>query len=290
MSRIGLVTNFLSRGLLADTQIVKQAAPEHDYVDLQWDKPSDIKTDLNIHFEVIGTRLIANAKQNWLIPNLEFLSNEILSIVRLSAIDKTLAKTRDAQVLLSSQGIPSLEYIGFASQDYYNPAIEKKECFLHLAGKSQHRNTQAILDAWKTYQLPYKLIVVSVYFEENIPNVTFLKEVDDAEMIRLMNSCKYHLLPSEYEGWGHALHQAMLVGAQILTQDGPSTKGLGQFLVPTISSKAMGQIRLQRCDPSDVAQMVEVMVRNPMPSLRDKVLQSNKEFKENMACLLSKLA
>jgi glycosyltransferase involved in cell wall biosynthesis len=285
--RIGLSTNLISRGLLKDTKIFQEAAgPEHEYILFQDFEKSDIRVDLMVYFETINTKILANAPFKYLVPNMEFMNEEQLDVVRGTCIDKVLCKTSDAYSLLSENvGKDKTVYVGFCSADMYEPKVKKKNVFLHVAGKSQHRNTQAVLDAWREHKINYPLIVISQYFKEDIPNVTFMKDVKEEDLIHLMNECKYHILPSEYEGFGHALHEAQLVGAQILCKEMEERNG--QFLVPGVSGKRQGQTTLQLVSSNDLAQMVEIMIKHPMPSLRKKCLKEGKEFKERLCALLS---
>jgi glycosyltransferase involved in cell wall biosynthesis len=45
--------------------------------------------------------------------------------------------------------------------------------------------------------------------------------VDDAELKRLQNRCAFHVCPSEAEGWGYYLVEALSVGAATITVDAP---------------------------------------------------------------------
>src|SRR6185295_13835563 len=54
------------------------------------------------------------------------------------------------------------------------------------------------------------------------PNIRHLIDyLDDAQLKRLQNAHRFHLCPSETEGFGHYLVEAMGIGAVTLTLDAP---------------------------------------------------------------------
>jgi len=284
--RIALITNFKSRGLALDADILASCAGAHEIRRWQWTEPQDEKVDLAIHLEVIGARLLVNAKQNWFVPNLEFLTDAFLAIACGRCFDQILAKTSVCYELLSKLAPEKTVFTGFDTNDYLNQSIPRIRAFLHIAGNSQLRNTQAVLDAWRIHKIQIPLLVISKWFKEDIPFVSFRAEVKDEELPYLLNRYKYHILPSEVEGWGHVLHQSMLVGAQILTTDEEPMRSCGQFLLPAVGKRPLCQSSLCSVSADDVAEMVEYMTKHPMPSLRPRALEEANKFKEIMKELL----
>jgi glycosyltransferase involved in cell wall biosynthesis len=72
--------------------------------------------------------------------------------------------------------------------------------------------------------------------------VTWVGRPDDAAHRREQNRHTWHLCPSQYEGWGHSVHEALSCGAAVVTHDGaPLSEVHAAVRVP---SKPAGMLRL----------------------------------------------
>jgi hypothetical protein len=68
-----------------------------------------------------------------------------------------------------------------------------------------------------------------------------------------MSSCQFHLLPSAYEGFGHALHEAFGVKAVVITTDAsPMNEVPAPILVASTSQKPYNFGMLKLVTPEDV--------------------------------------
>lgn len=188
--------------------------------------------DVNIFLEVIPSAMFCKAKKQVLIPNQEWFApwdNDAI----MPKIDKILCKTQDAvRIFSENYGAARVQYIGFESKDLYDPSIERKKKFLHIAGQSRYKNSQAVSYCFGKFfddsdlDIRKELVFIGAYEEEAFfardhKNVTYIKRATDEEIRVLSNECLYHLVPSGAEGWGHVIHQALGVGAVLITTDYP---------------------------------------------------------------------
>ncbi len=228
-------------GLQRDYELLRAEleAQGHFVRPIMWNRIEDrASADVNIFLEVVKHDLIPYAHQNWFIPNPEWFQPNLYStVVRFTGI---LAKTRDCENIcrtLYSSGGPRIFYSSWLSPDLLDESVPREPNFLHVAGNSQTKNTPAVFDAWRTGCIPGHLTVLSRWYPSpGLPNCTVLNRVTDEEHKRLVNSCKFHLCPSQYEGFGHSLNEALAVGAVVITLDAPPMNEFGiipQLMVPS---------------------------------------------------------
>lgn len=176
--------------------------------------------DINIFIETVVPALFQLASVNWLIPNPEWFDPNWVQYA--NRFHKILCKTQDGMRIFRQIGMLP-EFIGWESRDFYDPSIPRERKFIHVAGNSAYKNTLAIMYAWSSGKMQVPVTIISEVHAHSmpIPNVQFLKRVSDHDLINLLNSHIFHLCPSHYEGWGHALHESLGVGAVVLTTDKP---------------------------------------------------------------------
>jgi len=231
-------------------------------------RPPASPVDLNVFLETVRPDLFSLAPRNWLIPNPEWFSHDLQAL--LPRFDRVLCKTSHAvsqfQALTSAA-----HYLGFESEDRYDPSVARTEAVLHVAGGSILRGTEAILEAWTRFALPYPLTVVGTAVTvRGCPNVTFLDRVSDVEIRRLQNASQVHLYPSETEGWGHALHEGLGVGALVLTTGVPPMEEFGAALhLPAQANGARCLSTLSRVEPEAITQAVHQAMRLSQAEVRE---------------------
>jgi glycosyltransferase involved in cell wall biosynthesis len=218
------------------------------------------RADVNIFLETMASAIFPIAKQQWLIPNQEWWAPWDHE-ADMRRVDRILCKTQDAVKIFSDlYGATRVQHIGFESQDLYDPTIERKKIFLHVAGQSRYKNSQAVAYAFaKCFDDPSdpsinrQLVFVGAYPEEvqfarDHKNVRYIQHASAAELKHLMNECLFHIMPSGAEGWGHALHEGFGCGAVVITTDFPPMNEFAgadkELLVPY--QRAIPELAAQR--------------------------------------------
>lgn len=188
--------------------------------------------DVNIHLEDISPEHLPLSKRNILVPNQEWFRDH--SSAQLPKIQEVWAKTRLAEQIFSSL-CTSVRMLGWCGCDHriHDPKVAQTLTALHIAGASQWKGTEAVLDVWGKHP-DWPLLTIlrknSGYdgrplnwpLHPDRPNIKIISEhmAEDA-LIRLQNECAIHLCPSEAEGFGHILLESMSIGATIITTDAP---------------------------------------------------------------------
>ena len=184
--------------------------------------------DVNLFVETIAPEFISLARVNCLIPNPEWFRDE--NRPYLGQMDWVLCKTRSA-VEAFSELTPRTRYVGFASVDRRAPQAGSGELvFLHAAGASPWKGTSAVVEVWRRHPEWPRLLVFrspAFYGGEQVEelagasNIELVnRRLDDGEWKRYQNACPVHLCPSEAEGFGHLIGEAMSCGAVVITTDG----------------------------------------------------------------------
>jgi len=221
---VNLITNWTAKkGLMRDATLVAALlhAWGHATRAIQFTEVKQrADADLNVFLETVVPPCFAWAPRNWWIPNPEWASPE--SLTHLPAFELVWCKTREAHRLFGPLS-EAARYVGFESEDRYDPTIERTHEVLHVAGNNILKGTESVVEAWAQNHgtLPPLTIVGDVLAPRAISGVTFLRDLPDEELRRLQNRCWIHLCPSEAEGWGHTIHEGLSVGARVIVTDAP---------------------------------------------------------------------
>lgn len=202
------------------------------------------RVDMQIFLERVYPRFLPLASCNLLIPNPEWFQPRWRQY--LPRFDAVLCKTRHGADVFAALGCTVRE-IGFTSDDVFDPSVERVRQFFHLAGRSSAKGTDAVLDAWARHPEWPQLIVVqnpkTATRRVELANVSHrLEYIDGPALRRLQNGSLFHLCPSEMEGFGHYLNEALSVGAIVLATDGAPmnelvTQDCGVLLTPAHSRR-----------------------------------------------------
>jgi len=191
----------------------------------RWPAP---RFDVNVFLERCIPAWFPLARRNVLIPNPEWFPPEQAAL--LPQLDQILCKTLDAQAIFNGLGAPT-RWIGFTAQDRFGDDLAARGPLrvLHLAGRSEHKGTSRVLEAWRRHPEWPPLTVVrrplnsdAVLDLPALPNVRYLTErLSDEEIGDLQRTHAVYLLPSEVEGYGQSLVEGLSAGAVVVTTDAP---------------------------------------------------------------------
>jgi len=230
--------------------------------------------DVTIFMEITNPQFYS--KENWLFPNSEWWFKSFDGT--LARMDKILCKTQDClrawQAKKDRNGKPlgdKCTFTGFLSRDLRTLVPERREAFLHAAGKSSTKNTEAVLAAWDQYKIEDQLTVITTNARllvqgRSIPNVKMMNRVEDETQFReLMNSHIFHLMPSKYEGFGHVIHEALGCGGIVITTGAPPMNEFhgidSRFLIPPMSSVPRGlgvDVLMHNVSPKGIKDAVDM--------------------------------
>ncbi|MFI4969826.1 MAG: glycosyltransferase [Lysobacterales bacterium] len=203
----------------------KLARPLKVYVQTKWHvlrHGSRVpRFDLNIMLEHVWPEYLGWARHTAFIPNPEWCQASDIALLDRVAI--VLAKTRETVRIFAARGCRA-EFIGFTSADRLDRGVARTRAFFHLAGRSQNKGTEALLALWRTHpQWPALTVVQSPRTAQpgapaaNIRHI--IDYLSDGDLKRLQNEHRFHLCPSETEGFGHYIVEAMSIGALAVTVD-----------------------------------------------------------------------
>jgi hypothetical protein len=294
--RFNLVSNITNGvGLSQDYAMLRAAleARGHRVEGILYNQPpaGAPQADINIFLELATPQHFVLAREQWLVPNPEWF----FGIELLPRFSRVLTKTQDGQQIFKRLARPAVTtFVGWRSRDLYQPELPRQRKFLHLAGKSQFKNTEAVLECWRRYQPAAELVLVGQHYRAQTPGVTCFHRLPDAQLAALMNECQFHLLPAAYEGWGHALHEALGVGAVLITSNAPPmNESPAALLVPTCARRTYNYGVLHKVTPQAVHDAVvralampDDVVAQHRASARAAFLREGEDFERNLDSVL----
>ena len=299
--KINVFSSQNGKGLETSRQILKNELSELGHIIYERElneKRSETcpQVDLNIFFEVINQEWLECATSNWFIPNPECYD---LDLTLLDQMDLFLCRTHEVERIFHSMNKRTY-YIGFSSHDCLSTLIKKdyRHCF-HVAGGSPLKGTQAILNAWREKDYLTNLTILIHYFlpHSTQANVQWIMgRISLSELRLLQNTCGIHLCPSETEGFGHYLMEAMSTGAVVITTDGPPMNEFivdKRCLVPYVDTAPCNLATRYFVDPEELAKRVEDLMVLPAEELKEigdrnrrNYLKKTKEFHQNLKQLI----
>lgn len=298
---INLFSEQNGKGLEASRQVLKNDLVELGHTVYERDSSEGKckncpQADLNIFFQIINPAWIDSAAVNWFIPNPEWYNQDRKL---LNSIDLILCRTREVERIFNDLSKRTY-YIGFTSRDCLNTSFEKDytQC-LHVAGGSRHKGTKAIVKAWsgRPYLNNLTLVIHYPLKHKVQSNLQWIGErLPVADLRIFQNCCGIHLCPSETEGFGHYLMEAMSTGAVVVTTDGPPMNEYiddKRCLVPYSSTMPCRLATRYFVDPEQLALRMEELMSLPIDELkkigernRARYLKRTGEFHLNIKQLM----
>lgn len=179
--------------------------------------------DINLMLERVRPEYLATAHRNVLIPHPEWFDER--DRAWLPRLDRAFVLTHHAKPIFEALGLRT-DYTGFTSEDRLDATVPRERAFFHLAGRSSNKGTDTLLATWRKHPEWPRLTVLQsprvARAAVQAANIDHRVDyIPDAELKRIQNAHRFHLCPSETEGFGHYLVEAMGVGAVTVTLDAP---------------------------------------------------------------------
>jgi len=127
----------------------------------------------------------------------------------------------------------------------------------------------------------------------HVPRVTVRRQVSESELITLANQHLFHLCPSQYEGFGHSLHEAMSVGAVVITRTGPPMDEFGilpELLVPSWVSARLRLADMRTVSAASIVKTVQYAAQLSQEKIRAVSQQMRQTFETNRASFQQRLS
>ncbi|WHZ20309.1 MAG: Glycosyltransferase [Rhodanobacteraceae bacterium] len=178
---------------------------------------------VNLMLERVRPEYLATAHRNVLMPHPEWFDER--DRAWLPRLDRAFVLTHHAAPIFEALGLRT-DYTGFTSEDRRDQSVPRERAFFHLAGRSSNKGTDTLLATWQRHpEWPRLTVLQSPRVARAVvqaPNIAHhVDYIPDAELKRIQNAHRFHLCPSETEGFGHYLVEAMGVGAVVVTLDAP---------------------------------------------------------------------
>ena len=252
--------------------------------------------DINFFLEVPNPLLFHFAKTNILIPNQEWFYTHWTEY--LDNIDYIWCKTEYAQQLFSSITEPQkVVHIGWTTIDKFCSELDKKNECIHIAGSSCYKGTSRLLEYWSpdlpqlTIYYNSKTLKLSQKQQDNIHYID--KYLPDNEIKKVINQYRFHICPSECEGFGHYIMDALCCKNIVITTKSPPMNTLveNQFCLNIKETKEIQDIIDKRnlFDPSDLLVKIKSLVNLKKETLteigdknRNRYISQNKVFRNHL--------
>lgn len=295
--KINLITYNNQYGLTNDLKLLGRLLKKHfkDRVEIKiidfyhYRAP---QADINIFLETVSKILFKYALVNVLIPNQEWFYKNWLPY--LEEIDYVYVKTDYAKNIFStlmSSRKENVKFIGWRSLDRNKTGVKVKtdyKQFLHVCGRSKHKQTQQMVDYWDE-SYPKLTIIYSPkdvdLVRRDISNIEYLTErLSDDDLDDIMNKTGIHLCCSETEGYGHYIHEAKSCGAVVISTNAPPMMDFINdetgYKVKTCAKKNLQKQLGSKyiLDKDDFKRVIEEIIQTDLKVLKKKGENARESF------------
>lgn len=282
--RINLISHDNGVGLSQDMRLLKRFLKARDYSVrcFEWEEESS-RADVNIYLELFHKRHLKTASKHIGIFNMEWFAAKWERY--LPQFSQLWAKSSEAHQFFTDRRLPST-LTGFISRNLCDDRVQRCGDCLHVRGRSSQKGTSAVLTAWRKHgkKLPHLTIVGHTIEDiDNIPNVTLIKgPIPDDQLSQLMNRHRFHICPSETEGWGHYISEALSCGGIVVTTNAsPMNEHVSSLygrLLPVIRTQRETFITRNYIDSDDLALEVINLVALPDEQQRVMMIQARQAY------------
>jgi hypothetical protein len=250
------------------------------------------KHEISIFLEQVVPELLGQSKVNLLIPNPEWFhpSWQLLS----GKFDSALCKTNHSNNIYRSLGFKT-QYIGFTSPNKQQGElrVDKRHEFLHIAGGSHFKGTAQLVDVWEKHPEWPKLTVVThrvlASYTSPASNVHIVsKFMDELTLTQLQNETLFHIYPSQAEGFGHCINEAMSCGAIVLSNNAVP---MNELLTTTEGFLFDCRITDKKClsplvefDTDSFEKQINTAIREPLDKQWSRCMQARKVYEDRDRC------
>ncbi|MGH8125646.1 MAG: glycosyltransferase [Rhodanobacteraceae bacterium] len=252
--------------------------------------------DVNLMLERVRPEYLPTARRNVLMPHPEWFDER--DRAWLPRLDCAFVLTRHAVPLFQQLQLKTV-YTGFTSENRSDPGVPRERAFFHLAGRSSNKGTATLLALWRKHPEWPRLTVLqsprSAQPGPSAPNITHrIDYIPNAELKRIQNAHRFHVCPSETEGFGHYLVEAMGVGAVVVTLDAPPmnemiTPGRGA-LVPYSRTGVQSLATTYFYDEHAMQSVIEGLLAMPNVELERMGAAARTWFEDNDRAFRARIA
>lgn len=221
--------------------------------------------DLVIHLQNTHPGYLPIPARHWLIPNQEWFIPALKPY--LGFIDQVLCKTHHA-VTIFSELHSATHYLGFTGSPAVKPLPTPEmnfKAFLHVAGNSQFKGTTPLITCWAQHPEWPPLILVSNHppaSPASLPaNIIHYQNISDDALTAHWQQAGFAIIPSEVEGYGQVLAEAMSYGCITMTTNAaPMNELVSENRGILIPAKETGKFRLgtrYQVTPEGIEQAIE---------------------------------
>lgn len=252
---------------------------------------------ISIFLERIVPELLGESQVNLLIPNPEWFHPAWRFLA--GPIDAVLCKTHHAESIYRSLGFKT-RYLGFTSPDRaLGHHASQRPTFLHIAGGSHFKGTAQLVKTWEKHpEWPLLTVVTHRIMADYVScahNVRIMSQfIPESELTVLQNETLFHVYPSQAEGFGHCINEAMSCRAIVLTNDAAPMNELVSdqegFLLPCKVNGRNCLSHLVDFDEDQFVSQINAAISEPIWQQQLKSTQARIVYEARENCFRTNLA